>query len=338
MSVKRILVLVAIVLSGAGVAMGQTIWDQYPGNPVLGPGDPGTWDAGGRGAATVVFDGSVHHAWFIGFIAGGYWNGIGHATSPDGLPPWTMDPVNPVLTHGAPGEWDDSYVFDHSVIFDGILFHMWYAGGDGSFRQGGYATSPDGSAWTRHPGNPVLPVGPPGSFDEFIAGPASVILDGGTYKMWYTGCTFPPGALCQIGYAESADGTAWNKEPDPVLVPGNEGDWDEVVGNPSVVRDGSTYHMLFAGQTDDTRIDIGYAYSGDGTHWMKYGGNPVIQTADHFAFLAPFTIEGPTFRTWYTHIDGLSTWTSYASSECCAGLFSDDFETGDTSLWSTTVP
>ena len=60
MSVKRILVLVAIVLSGAGVAMGQTIWDQYPGNPVLGPGDPGEWDAGGRGPHRRGLDGSAY--------------------------------------------------------------------------------------------------------------------------------------------------------------------------------------------------------------------------------------------------------------------------------------
>ena len=41
MRAKRVAVMLSIMLWSAGMAVGQTIWDQYPVNPVLGPGDPG---------------------------------------------------------------------------------------------------------------------------------------------------------------------------------------------------------------------------------------------------------------------------------------------------------
>jgi hypothetical protein len=42
---------------------------------------------------------------------------------------------------------------------------------------------------------------------------------------------------------------------------------------------------------------------------------------------------------WYSHWDTVIDWISYATSSCCnAGLFADDFESGDTSAWSVTVP
>ncbi len=337
MRAKRVAVLVSILLCGAGVAVGQTVWEHDPNNPIIVPGPPGSWDAGGHGAATALFDGLVYHMWFTGWDgAGNNWD-IGHATSPDGLPPWTMDP-NPVLTRGAPGEWDGDSIFSPAVIFDGGLFHMWYSGWHNNRERVGYATSPDGGVWTKYFDNPVMDVGPPGSWNDWIVRPGAVILDDGVLKMWFSAFDTTP--IGRIGYAESLDGIAWTVRQDGVLAGGGPGAWDLDVVNPSVVFDGQIYHMWYVGMDalPEQEHRIGYAFSGDGTHWTKHRGNPVVQTADEFAFLAPVIFDGSTYHMWYSHGFPPGSSISYATSTCCAGLFGDQFETGDTSLWSLAVP
>jgi predicted GH43/DUF377 family glycosyl hydrolase len=337
---KRVAVVVSIVLCCVGSAVGQTRWIYHPDNPVVPPGDPGSWDDGARIATSVLFDGAVYHMWFAGVNAAGVLGDIGHATSDDGVE-WTMDPGNPVLTRGVPGAWDDQFVIISTVVYDGAQFHMWYTGWHGGRERIGYATSPDGSAWTKYWDNPVIDVGPPGSWYALQVRPGQVIDEGGTYKMWLAGLEEGSG-VARIGYAESADGISWQMLPDPILQPGQDpGAWDAFrVVNPTVVSDGSAYHMLYAG----TRIQgsqeigkIGYAFSSDGIHWTKHRDNPVIETSDDYAVFAPMIFDGATFFMWCAHgyIPGVA---SYAWSDCCAGIFGDDFETGDTSLWSSTVP
>ena len=59
MNAKRLAIVVCIVVCGAGQVLGQTVWQQNPGNPIIGPGDPGTWDQWGHYIASVVFHGST---------------------------------------------------------------------------------------------------------------------------------------------------------------------------------------------------------------------------------------------------------------------------------------
>ncbi len=76
------------------------------------------------------------------------------ATSSDGVA-WTKQGV--VLDVGAPDSWEPDRVGRPSVLYEEGEFRMWY---DGQIyqvaRHVGYATSPDGFTWTRHPGNPVV--------------------------------------------------------------------------------------------------------------------------------------------------------------------------------------
>ena len=65
---------------------------------------------------------------------------------------WTKYENNPVLTRGANGAWDDVAIHGPSVMFDGSLYHMWYAGFDGNNNRIGYASSSDGISWTKSSG------------------------------------------------------------------------------------------------------------------------------------------------------------------------------------------
>ena len=96
--------------------------------------------------------------------------------------------------------------------------------------------------------NPVLDVGPPGPLGTTcIADRRSVTSTAAPTRCGTRGARFHR-VLC-VRSATPSPRMDWpgTRTPDPVLVPGNEGTGNEVVGNPSVVRDGSTYHMLFAG-------------------------------------------------------------------------------------------
>jgi hypothetical protein len=64
---------------------------------------------------------------------------------------------------------------------------MWYSGFDGITTRIGHAYSSNGIAWTKDTLNPVLEDGPPGSWDDIMSYQPSVLFDGSTYHMWYSG-------------------------------------------------------------------------------------------------------------------------------------------------------
>jgi hypothetical protein len=317
MNLTRVVVVISMILFGTGLATAQTEWTFHPENPVIGPGEPGGWDEAYRSSIAVHFDGSVYHLWFqSGTQSEGI--SIGHAMSPDGVD-WTMDPANPVLLCGGPDEWD-RYLFGAGLVHDGTEYRMWYSGWGtptGTW-QGGYATSPDGTVWTKHPDNPVLTSGEPGAWDDRDAGPFAAILEGGTYRLWYSGSD---GNIEQVGYAHSTDGVRWTKLPNPVLEVGRyPGVWDSTwVANPTVVFDGTTYHLWYVG-SDGSGFKTGYAFSNDGLGWTKHRGNPVLHPVDGGFLTSPTTFDGTTFHMWSTHDypDG-TTFIEYATSVCCPG-------------------
>jgi hypothetical protein len=95
--------------------------------------------------------------------------------------------------------------------------------------------------------------------------------------MWYGG---NDGTYTQIGHATSLDGVTWEKDMlNPVFTVGTSGDWDDLtVDGPSVLFDGHTYHMWYAGGKQDAwDWKTGYAYSFDGMNWVNDSDdNPVL--------------------------------------------------------------
>ncbi|MCZ6691905.1 MAG: hypothetical protein O7H41_20145 [Planctomycetota bacterium] len=255
-------------------------WVKFPSNPVIVPSSPTNWDddyvedPSVLGPASGV---SQYEMWFIGVDQATGTEQIGFANSSDGAS-WSKFGT-PVLSPGNPGEWDEAGVSGPHVIYDSLsgTYTMYYNGEDffGALAIG-LATSTDGSNWTKSPFNPVLTVGPSGGWDAGAVAYASVLLDGSTFKMWYTAVNvFGPTGLVQAGYATSSDGLNWTKySGNPILRP-TAGSFDAVgVGFPSVVQDGpSTYRMLYTGALSVggglVPPMIGYAFSTNGTSWSK---------------------------------------------------------------------
>lgn len=249
---------------------------KHSGNPVMLPGSATDWDKEFVGIGSVIYHNNKYHMWYTGSFVS---FSIGHATSEDGII-WTKDNNNPVLVKGTAGSWDENDVHAPCVMVIDNTYHMWYSGHRGnnfSFDvQIGHATSPDGITWTKDPNNPVLPRGSKGAWDVSWINAGSVLYDGTEYHIWYTGCDTLVGV--KIGHATSPDGLTWTKDPEnPVLVAENPGNWDNPrVDFPSVIFDGSAYHMWYSGG-NYFQWKIGYATSADGTNWAKYSSNPVLK-------------------------------------------------------------
>lgn len=98
---------------------------------------------------------------------------------------WVKYPGNPILTP-TPGGWDSDHTIAPRVIFDGMIFRMWYAGSQAEATGIGYANSTDGLTWTKRP-SPVLLPGSTGSWDSGQVGLGSVLWNGTCFLMWYRG-------------------------------------------------------------------------------------------------------------------------------------------------------
>ena len=264
------------------------VWEEHSGNPVMSQGTSLAWNDAAVSSPTILRGGTTsgsamasagpsangstttYQMWFTGWDSAAI-NRIGYATSPDGIH-WAQHSGNPVLSEGAAGAWDAYGAYNPTVIRDGSTYKIWYHGHDGSQSRIGYATSPDGINWTKRP-TAVLDLGPSGAWDTIGVGAPTVIKDGATYKMWYEGYD---GWWWRIGYATSTDGINWTKHSgNPVIKEGPSGSWNEGHnGGPSVVKVGSAYHMLFAGNDADGTPRIAYATSTDGVSWTVSANNP----------------------------------------------------------------
>ena len=189
-------------------------WARHP-SPVF-ESVPGTWYRDALLPGAVIKEKGIFKMWFSGSIGSlaqstpTTENSIGYATSPDGIswkvydnPATTTAPYDlsdPVVKHGAPGEWDVTSALSPSVIKTHCGYEMWYAGENFSTGQQnlGYAFSTDGINWGKHPNNPVILTDP---WNVALVFP-NVILHGNNYHMWYGGFTFDGVSVGgAIGYA-----------------------------------------------------------------------------------------------------------------------------------------
>ena len=223
-------------------------WNKFAGNPVLAPSEP--WEGGAQGEispGTVFKEGRVYKMWYHS------WDGahrrIGYASSRDGLR-WTKYFGNPVLDVGRSEAWDASQVVLPTVTRVGERYYMWY-GGLGEKNDGwriGLATSSDGIQWKRHPGNPVLTPGPPGTWDEWGVLPGGLIWDETGFHLWYPG--FKKGLVPGIGYASSRDGLRWSRSLRNPVLSRSEAvapDCREAGDTATAYRDGNEVRILYGG-------------------------------------------------------------------------------------------
>ena len=265
---------------------------QIPGpNPILRPGAAGDWDGRIIECCDVLKDNLTYVLYYHGVAAdqdrwrGGY--RVGAAVADHPLGPWRKHP-GPLLDLGDPGAWDDLHVACAFVIREGSgRSLMWYSGtsheacgrGDTPAHAGGErwsvglatADNPLGP-WTKHPGNPILP-----RFG-YVGG---VVLREG--QVWlYTehpvGARGPDYGPLSLALAEQPEGPYTPHGANPILRPGEWGEWDDGgFSEAEVSFNGGLFHCFYGGaKLHSVRIEsqesIGYAWSEDGVHFHKHVG------------------------------------------------------------------
>jgi len=185
------------------------------------------------------------------------------------------DPSIPIVTHDPSPQIENKYINPGAVLFHDGQFHMFF----NSFTnwpgivQIGYMISTDGYLWAMVQDAPVFTTDQV-PFGEGKADVSSaLVLDDGTWVLYFH--TVGDG---EIGLATSASPLGpWTVNPDPILLPGPQGTWDQRgLGWPSVGYDGSAYFMYYGAQNRGG-FSIGLATSADGLHWEKYNDPDTIE-------------------------------------------------------------
>jgi predicted GH43/DUF377 family glycosyl hydrolase len=198
---------------------------------------------------------------------------------PPELNKWVKYYDNPIFEPGPPGSWEDVSADCFTIGFYEGKYWMWYVGTPRGLNcQIGLATSLDGINWTRHPENPVLRLGPEGSWDESTLICQDILFDPDErlYKMWFVGGN-KQGEF-GIGCATSPDGVHWTKYQRNPLMRATEPWEGHVIEGFDVMKTKMGYLMWYGGLNIETDVSsIGLAISADGISWIKYSGNPVLR-------------------------------------------------------------
>ena len=188
-------------------------WTKYPDNPVLDAGPEGSWDDRSVACACILKEHADRYFLLYSGIsqAGGGWS-IGLATGPSPVGPWEKHPANPIIEgFGYVGN-----VFRHQGRYWLYTEHpIGETGPDYGPLSLAHAEQLEGP-WTPYEGNPVLPAGEWGTWDDGGYSEAEVHLRDGVFHVFYGAARLHPTRILSqesIGYAYSHDGLKFTKFP-----------------------------------------------------------------------------------------------------------------------------
>jgi len=184
-------------------------WQKYENNPIIDSGPEDSWDSGAVACAAILKEeGDKYYMWY--WSSGGN-IGLAYASSP--LGPWEKYEGNPVLE-------DFGYV--GGVVKVNGKYHMYneYPISASSPDEGPFslatAEKPEGP-WEKYGGNPVLPAGEWGAWDDGGYSEAGVLYHDGVFHIFYGGTKWRK--LESIGYAYSLDGYNFIKHSQNPVAP-----------------------------------------------------------------------------------------------------------------------
>ena len=225
--------------------------------PVLDLGELGCFDDQGVLPSSIVNWNGTQYLYYIGVntatnIAGRA--AIGVAESRDGGETFTRVMAGPIVERGG----IEAHLCTSPYVLPGAPWRMWYTSGTEwvvvddkpepcyLIRQ---TTSSDGLRWQR-PGEVAV------SFQnesEGGLGRPAIFYDGNIYRMWFSARgkanyrQAGPSAY-RMAYAESMDGSKWQRLPMPAELAVEPGAWDsDMIAYPHVFRNQGKLEMLYNG-------------------------------------------------------------------------------------------
>ena len=204
-------------------------------DPVIDVGSSGAPDeVHALDPATVLVDGTVYL--YYSAVSPTCPRSVCLATSTDGIR-FSKHPGNPVVIGGGP-----------EVVYRNGVFHLYCWKEHRNGFQIHLATSSDGASFEERR-DPVLPVGPPGSWDSQTVETPRILEEDGAYTMFYCGSNRFADYPFHAGIARSTDLVHWEKSPrNPIFGRGAEGAWDEgAIWFTTVERVGDVYYLWYEG-------------------------------------------------------------------------------------------
>lgn len=225
--------------------------------------------------------------------------------------------ANPILRNDS--SFDDLKVGPSTVVKVGPGdYRQWYEaidaqnspGGGDFLTQAAYATSADGTTWTKR-GIAFAPLPVP-SWERSEVSPTSMHWDGSKWILFYHGGN--NGGVRAIGRATSPTGTgAFTRSPStPILQRGSPGSWEsEWVADAKVIAPwegpDDLWRMYYVGRSGGGNGKVGLATSKDGILFTKYAKNPVVglgpagawDDGNIQAFSPEWDADLDLFRAWY---------------------------------------
>jgi sucrose-6-phosphate hydrolase SacC (GH32 family) len=181
---------------------------------------------------------------------------------PPELVRFTPYKVNPVFT-AAKGQWDAAIRERGWILREGDVYKLWYTGYDGTKdgqRMLGYATSPDGIAWTRHAKTPL-------ARDHWVEDMMIVKHDGKYYM-------FAEGREDRAHLLDSSDGIDWKRVGQlDIRLKSGKPIADGPFGTPTAWLENGRWHLFY--ERNDQGIWL--ATSADLKVWTNVQDEPVMK-------------------------------------------------------------
>lgn len=299
---------------------------RHAGNPLI-PNGPDSYDLYKTGPRVVLKEGPNKYSMWYEAVYGANKAYVGYATSTDGFS-WTKQGV--VLKPSEPWEGGiNGEISPNSILVEGNTYKLWYHSYSNGNRRIGYATARRAGyaaynskflKWTKHP-TPVLDLGAPNSFDDYMVVEPRVFKAGNQYRMYYGAMRASQQGVgvYRLMMATSADGINWTKSPNPLFGPLDSGY--------AIIFDNGVWNMWFGRSSQG----LGYAWSTDGISWQE-GPNAMVLNVNSNAN-APDSVgvgdsvsvykDGNTYRILYTGLRGYDpTTNSWPEAICMATVAS----------------
>ncbi len=183
----------------------------------------------------------------------------GLALSEDGFT-WSRAKEEPILSvfQEDCGTWEKDCIYQPWLVEHEGKYYNFYNAANGRIEQLGMATSSDLLEWKRFEGNPVIPVGPKGSYNEKFSSDAKIFWDKNHWVAFFFGVG-KGGAHIMVAF--SKDLYHWTVDPDPIYKAG---------GNPSGIdkkyahkislvwnQGNETFYMFYCAVDENSKRGIG---------------------------------------------------------------------------------
>lgn len=238
-------------------------------------GKIGTFDDCGVMTSWIVNHGDLKYLYYIGWTVRNtvpYHNSIGLAVSSDGGRSFEKFSEGPIFS---PTYLEPYFTGTSCVLIENGIWRNWYLsctkwevidGKPEPFYHLKYAESHDGINWNRQA---VVAIDYASDSEGGLVR-ASVLKEGGIYKMWYAyrkarNYRIDRSNSYRIGYAESPCGINWTRMDDQAGIDISENGWDsEMLAYPHVVQSGGHHYMIYNGNGFG-KSGFGYATNAEST-------------------------------------------------------------------------